>query len=113
MSEDEFRNLALSLPETLESAHMGHPDFRVGGKVFATLRHAGKGSAMVKLTPQQQTDFVAAAPKIFEPVKGGWGRQGCTTVRLDAATESVVREALVVAWRNTAPKKLVREMNEE
>src|SRR5437899_2858631 len=106
MTANKFRKLALSLPETAENAHMGHPDFRVGGKIFATLGHAGRGSGMVKLTPSQQTEFVAAEPEVFEPVSGGWGRQGATTVHLAAAKEAVVRRALIAAWRNAAPKRL-------
>jgi hypothetical protein len=70
MTADKFRRLALSLPETCESAHMGHPDFRVRNKVFATLSYPDKGWAMVKLTPEQQTSFVEAEPATFAPVKG-------------------------------------------
>ena len=108
MTGDEFRSLALSLPQTIESAHMGHPDFRVAGKIFATLNHAGRGSAMVKLKPAQQAELVAGEPDVFEPVRGGWGERGATTVHLASANETVVRRALLTAWRNTAPKKLSR-----
>jgi hypothetical protein len=113
MTANEFRKLALSLPETAESAHMGHPDFRVGGKIFATLGHAGKGSGMVKLTPPQQAEFVAAEPEVFEPVSGGWGRQGATTVHLAGTTEDVVRRALVAAWRNTARKRVGQQFEDD
>jgi hypothetical protein len=106
MTESTFRQLALALPEALESAHMGHPDFRVRGKIFATLRSPGKGWAMVKLTPEQQDELVAAAPNIFKPVQGGWGRSGATNVKLVAATKGITREALALAWRNVAPRKL-------
>jgi hypothetical protein len=105
VTANEFRNLALGLPEAIESAHMGHPDFRVAGKIFATLGHT-KGCGMVKLTPSQQADVVAAEPEIFQPVKGGWGRQGATTAMLATATEESLRRALVAAWRNAAPKRL-------
>jgi hypothetical protein len=106
MTPDEFRQLALSLPEAIESAHMGHPDFRVGGRIFATLGAPDDGWAMVKLTPGQQAEYVGAKPKVFTPVKGGWGKSGCTNVRLSTAPKSQTLAALVAAWRNTAPKRL-------
>jgi hypothetical protein len=106
MTAAEFRRLALSLPETEERAHMNHPDFRVGGKIFATLGYPDKSWAMVKLFPDQQAEFVAACPQIFVPVKGGWGKQGGTNVLLKAASEERVREALAAAWQNRAPKSL-------
>ena len=101
MTADEFRSLALSLPEAVEKAHMGHPDFRVRDKIFATL---GPKDAwgMVKLTPDQQGVFLRTEPDVFTPVKGAWGRRGCTYVQLAAATTPSVRQALVAAWRNTA-----------
>jgi hypothetical protein len=105
MTADEFRTLALDLPEAAESAHMGHPDFRVRGKIFATLGPK-EAWGMVKLTPDQQALFVRTEPKVFEPVAGGWGKGGATRVQLEAATEPAVRQALVAAWRNTAPKRL-------
>jgi hypothetical protein len=106
MTVDDFRSLALELPEAVESAHMGHPDFRVKGKIFATIWPT-EGWGMVKLTPEQQREFVRAQPKMFAPVKGGWGQKGCTNVILDQADEAIVRSALIAAWRNTAPKRLV------
>jgi hypothetical protein len=109
MTADEFRGLALSLPEAVESAHMGHPDFRVRGKIFATLHGSGEGSAMVKLTPEQQALFVRSEPEVFAPVKGGWGRRGATNVLLPSAGADSVRQALLVAWQNTAPKRLVQD----
>lgn len=111
MTADDFRRLALSLPEAVESAHMGHPDFRVRGKIFATLG-PDESWGMVKLTPDQQKLFVRTEPKVFEPVPGGWGRRGATRVRLEAATESAVRQALVAAWRNTAPKGLAARLED-
>jgi len=107
MTENDFRRLALSFPDTEERAHMGHPDFRVGGKIFATLRAPSAGWGMVKLTPLEQQLFVLAAPDAFLPVKGGWGRRGATNVRLKVARAATVRDALATAWRLTAPKKLV------
>ncbi len=107
MTADRFRKLALSLPETVERAHMNHPDFRVGGKIFATLTPNGD-KGMVKLTPEQQEEAMRSEPQVFEPCAGAWGRQGCTYVLLAAATEADVRPALLAAWRNTAPKRLHR-----
>ncbi len=107
MTSDEFRRMALALSEVSENSHMGHPDFRRNGKIFATLRYPDENWGMVKLPPRQQNDFVQSHPKAFIPVKGAWGRQGSTSVLLEAADESTVREALQVAWSNVAqqPKK--------
>jgi hypothetical protein len=110
MTAAEFRRMALSFPETAESAHMEHPDFRVGGKIFATLGYPRGGWAMVKLMPDQQQDLVRAEPKAFVTVKGKWGQRGATNVILKAAEKVRVREALEAAWRNTAPKRLVAEV---
>ena len=112
MTADEFRSLALSLPEASENAHMGHPDFRVGGKIFATLGPPGADWGMVKLTPEQQAVFVRSEPSVFQPVKGGWGRRGATNVCLRTATEPSARQALVAAWRNTAPKRLSAQFDQ-
>jgi hypothetical protein len=112
MTADDFRRLALELPEACEGAHMGHPDFRVRGKIFATLGPA-EAWGMVKLSAEDQAVFVRAEPDVFQPVGGAWGRRGCTTVRLEPATEPSVRQALVAAWRNTAPKRLARQLDGE
>jgi hypothetical protein len=109
MTADGFRNLALSLPEAVESAHMGHPDFRVRGKIFATLGYPEGTWGMVKLTPEQQRDFVRRDAGVFTPVKGGWGQRGATNVDLASANEDSLRPALFAAWRNVAPKRLLRE----
>jgi hypothetical protein len=106
MTPNEFRELALSFPQVIESAHMRHPDFRVGGKIFATLGYPDEHSAMVKLSPDDQKEFVLTNPGVFTTVKGAWGRQGATNINLRAATIDIVREALAAAWRNTAPKRL-------
>jgi hypothetical protein len=106
MTPNEFRELALSFPEAIESAHMHHPDFRVDGKIFATLGYPNQNSAMVKLSPEEQKEFVRSSPDVFQAAKGAWGRQGRTIIYLPAATIDVVREALTAAWRNTAPKRL-------
>ena len=106
MTADEFRRMALSLPEAVEAAHMGHPDFRVGGKIFATLSYPRTGFGMVALTPEQQELFVRTEPKSFAPVPGGWGRKGSTHVLLRSAKKAAVREALETAWRNRAPRRV-------
>jgi len=106
MTADDFRKLALGLPEAIESAHMHHPDFRVRGKIFATLGYPGKDWAVVKLTPNEQKHFIQSDPKVFQPVKGAWGRRGNTNVYLPEAKIDIVREAVTAAWRNTAPKRL-------
>ena len=111
MTADGFRHLALSLPETSESAHMGHPDFRVRGKIFATI-YPDETCGMVKLTPEQQEMYIKAEPASFVPVKGGWGRRGATNVLLKEAKKAMVQRALATAWRNTAPKRLVREFGQ-
>ncbi len=108
VTEKEFRRLALSFPGAVESAHMGHPDFRVRGKIFATL-WPRKGWAMVKLPIDQQEVFVNVAPNIFAPVPGVWGRRGATQVRLAAAKKTITRDALQAAWRALAPRRLVAE----
>jgi hypothetical protein len=112
MTADDFRRLALGFPEAQEQAHLGHPDFRVRGKIFATLG-PGEAWGMVKLTPDQQEVVVQAEPAVFEAFDNAWGRRGATRVRLEAATEEAVRPALAAAWRNTAPKRLVAQYDEE
>jgi hypothetical protein len=106
MTSEDFRRLALHLPEAVESAHIAHPDFRVRGKIFATLGYPDQQWAMVKLPPEQQETLSKTEPDIFVPVKGGWGRKGATSVRLKAAKKAAVRGALLAAWRNVAPKSL-------
>ena len=109
MTAADFRRLALSLPETEEHEHMNHPDFRVTGKIFATLGYPDASRGMVKLFPDQQAEFVAADPKSFVPVKGAWGKQGCTHVLLRSADREQVRRAMRAAWERAAPKSLVRD----
>jgi len=108
MTANDFRKLALSLPEVVESAHMHHPDFRVGGKIFATLGYPDENWAVVKLTPDEQKRFIQSDPKAFYPVKGAWGRRGNSNICLPGAKVDIVRDALTAAWRNTAPKRLLR-----
>jgi hypothetical protein len=109
VTSNDFRRMALSFPETTENEHMGHPDFRVRGKIFATLGYGGAECGMVKLTPEQQAEWVANEPANFVPVKGAWGRRGATQVRLGSANRTAVHAALTMAWLNTAPRKLVEE----
>ena len=108
MNAAEFRQLALSLPEAVESAHMDHPDFRVGGKIFATLGYPDDEHAVVLLPPDEQLRYVTEAPKVFAPAKGAWGRSGATQVLLAAAHRKMIAEAITLAWRKRAPKRLLK-----
>ena len=110
MTVASFRKMALAMPEAVEVGHQGHPDFRVGGKIFATLGYPDDSWAMVKLAPDQQEAFVAADPSAFAPVKGGWGKGGATNVRLSKAKVKAVRTALLTAWRNVAPARLAQQV---
>ena len=112
MTPDDFRRLALSLPEATENAHMAHPDFRVRGKIFATLGYPKEGWGMVKLSPEQQELIIEEEPGIFVPAKGAWGRSGCTTVDLESVDERTLHDAIIKAWLNTAPKKLAKQFEE-
>lgn len=105
MNTEDFRRIALSLPGAIESAHMNHPDFRVNGKIFATLHYPDDGWAMVKLPPDQQQAFVEMQPKVFVPVNGAWGRQGATNVRLKLVKEESLQGALTLAWQTASQKK--------
>jgi hypothetical protein len=102
---DLFRGIACGLPGAVESAHMGHPDFRVGGRIFATLSGESRGRGVLKLTMEQQAEFVAELPEVFEPVEGGWGRMGMTYIVLGRADEETMRGALATAHRNVAMKQ--------
>ena len=112
MTAAQFRRLALRLPEAAESAHMSHPDFLVRGKIFATLGYPEKGWGTVKLTPEQQELFMRAEPAMFSPSKGAWGKAGATCVALKASKPKPLEAALIAAWRNTAPRTLVRALDE-
>jgi hypothetical protein len=98
MTADQFRRLALDLEDAIEGAHMGHPDFRANGRIFATL-HAGDKTGMVALTPDEQREFLRTDGAMFEPSPGAWGRQGCTTVILKAAALPTIRAAMNLAWQ--------------
>ena len=108
MTANDFRKIALALPETEERQHMNHPDFRVAGKIFATLGYPDKTRGMVKLSPEDQHYFSKDHPHAFIPVKGTWGRRGATSVQLRAAKKDVLRKAIEAAWRNIAPKRLLQ-----
>lgn len=104
MDREAVRRLALALPEAEEKSHFGKPDFRVRGHIFATLPPGDH--AVVKLTRDQQEMMAGSEPAVFQPVNGGWGRQGWTKVMLAAADELTLRSALLTAWRNVAPASL-------
>jgi hypothetical protein len=99
MNANDFRRIALSLEGAEESSHMGAPDFRVGGRIFATLASERQGYGNLMLTPELQAEFVAEAPDLFLPIAGGWGRNGATHIRLAAANEDVLAGALRAAWQ--------------
>ena len=99
MNAADFRRLALALEGAEEGSHMGSPDFRVGGRIFATLASQKQGYGNLMLTPEQQAAFVAEEPDVFLPVHGGWGRNGATHIRLAAATEDMLAGALHTAWK--------------
>jgi hypothetical protein len=99
MNINDFRRMALSFEGAEEGSHMGHPDFRVGGRIFCTLAHADKGYGNLMLTREQQAMFVEEAPGVFLPIAGGWGRMGMTHIRLAAANEDVLYGALHTAWK--------------
>ena len=96
---DDFRRLALGLDGAEERSHMGAPDFRVGGRIFATLAHEAQGYGNLMLSPEVQAMFVGDAPEVFVPIFGGWGRMGMTHVRLAAADEETLAGALRTAWK--------------
>lgn len=104
MTANEFRKIALSLPDTEERSHMDHPDFRIAGKIFATLGYPDKTRAMVKLSPEDQHYFSKDYPDVFVPVSGTWGRRGATSVYLRNAKKGLLAKAIEAAWRNVAPK---------
>ena len=97
MTPDGFRRLALGSPGATESTHGGHPDFRIAGKVFASLGVPDESSGMVKLSPHGQSGFIEQAPGVFHPFKSSWGERGYTRVALEFAGKNVLRSALRAA----------------
>lgn len=93
------------MPGAEEHSHMDHPDFRAGGRVFATLGYPDEEWGMVKLSPEEQNNFVQAEPLAFVPVRGAWGLRGCTSVRLQKAKSISVRRALQIAWSVATVRK--------
>ena len=106
MTAAQFREIALSFPEAVEAAHMGHPDFRVGGRIFATLGYQNEGCGVLLLSPEEQQEIISQHPKMFEAVPGGWGRRGSTQVVLARITRAVLEAAMRKAWQRKAPKRL-------
>src|SRR5436305_82504 len=99
MTAADFRRIALSMRDATEGSHFGSADFRVGGRIFATLSLESQGYGVLLLTPEQQAGMVADAPEIFSPVPGGWGRKGSTRLHLESATADILQSALRVAWQ--------------
>jgi hypothetical protein len=104
MTIDHFRRMALEIPTAVEQSHMNHPDFRIAGRIFASLGVPDENWGMIKLTPEQQRTSIEKAPGIFKPSSGAWGRQGYTNVYLPAAKATIVRAALDAAAKNVAPR---------
>ena len=102
MTAEKFRTLALEVPGAIESSHMDHPDFRINGRVFASLGYPDDDHGMVKLTPEQQQTLLRAAPNVFAPCAGAWGRQGSTSVALALVKVDVLRTALETASKNVS-----------
>lgn len=105
MTATEFRKLALSFADVSESAHMNHPDFRVGGKIFATLGYPDAAHAMVVLPPTEQARVIKSHPKVFALAKGAWGKQGSTIVRLESIDAATLKAALQIAWRHRRERR--------
>jgi hypothetical protein len=104
MNAEDFRRIALSFEGAKEGSHMGSRDFRVDGRIFATLAAEDQGYGNLMLSPEQQADFVRELPEVFLPIPGGWGRMGMTHVRLSEASEDVLTGALHAAWRRRVEK---------
>ena len=113
MTAAEFRRMALSLPEAVEASHMAHPDFRVAGKIFATLGYPNERFGVVMLSPQDQDLMMRDYPKAFAPAAGKWGAAGSTTILLREASKRAVAIALETAWRKRAPKRLAAALDDQ
>lgn len=105
MTPAGFRQIALSMPEAVESEHMAHPDFRVGGKIFASLGYPDQEHGMVVLPPEEQAKLLRSHPMIFSPAKGAWGKRGSTRVLLERVDKATLKKAMAIAWRRLVPKK--------
>ena len=109
MTAADFKRIALSMEGAGEGAHMGATDFRVGGRIFATLASVSQGYGNLMLDKEQQEAFVSELPDVFLPIAGGWGRMGMTHIRLAVASEDVLYGALHTAWKlrvsKNAPKR--------
>lgn len=112
MNDADFRGLALGLPGVVEHAEMDHPDFRVGGKVFALLGHPDGAMATVLLPAEQRERFIEADPESFRPASGAWGERGGLCIRLERAPHPLLREALIAAWRDKAPMRMLSHLHE-
>ncbi len=104
MTANQFRTLVLSFPDAEERAHHGHPDFRVGGRIFATLGYPDQTRGMVQLTSEQQAELIHDHPLVFSPAAGAWGRNGSTNVHLPKATPAVLKTAVEAAYKNAVGK---------
>ncbi len=109
MTPAAFLKLALSLPETAVGTHMGHSDLRVAGKIFASPADRPGGAAYLKLSPDQQAMVCESEPERFAPVPGGWGKHGATWLYVAKTDAATARSALWMAWRNAAPKTLLKQ----
>ena len=106
------REICLSLPEATEQEHFGRPSYRVNKKIFTTL-HLDSKRATVKFTPEQQIEYGERYPSVFQPVQGGWGKQGYTFIDLEGVQREVLEEAIKISWHNVAPKKLIEKFRDE
>jgi hypothetical protein len=106
VTQEQFCAMALGFPEAARGSHFDVTDFRVRGRIFATLR-VRDGRAVLMLKPDQQHLLMETARGMFEPVPGAWGLKGSTRVRLEATDEATLRHAMAMAWRKAAPKSLL------
>lgn len=107
MTAEDFRRIALSMPEATAAAHQGHPEFRIAGKIFANLSLEEEGYGVLFLDENQQSELLKTAPEIFSPLPGGLGRKGSTRVLLASITQKTLEEAMRSAWKKRAPKELI------
>jgi hypothetical protein len=103
-TQEQFRKLALAMPEATEGAHFGNADFRVKNKIFATLG-AGEGRAVLKLPVEEMHALIELDPNTFEGAKG-WAKSGWTKIALRNVSVAQLRELMDTAWREVAPKRL-------